>query len=201
MGHQRQLRLEPAHTRKVPNATDEVVPHRASLAPTTMARLQRTIGNQAVQRLLDASTLQRAPNDEKADSTPSAVAVIDDIKGSSRIAGHEGKLEVLGVRFERDQTPAPNRREDRESPRKRDMTVILTRNMDAASPILSAAASSGQSVKSLKIDFIRRTSDGKFETVRTFEFSNGTFSGYAAGGSNDGIPTEQVQIVVPEPQT
>src|SRR3990172_3401601 len=121
MGHQRQHKSPNKYAQKRRRevaASDEWQSADARdpfvLSPDGILNLQRTIGNQAVQRLIGrAELLQRQPTEgqdagqpasPKQASLPSFVASITGSSqgkfiGARRIVGHKGKTEVFSLSF------------------------------------------------------------------------------------------------------
>jgi type VI secretion system Hcp family effector len=167
------------------------------LSPDHVVRLQHTIGNQAVQRLI----LQRAPKDDKskvADSAPSVMGTITlerqgKIKGGSRKAGHEDKVEILSISSESRQVRRGGR-EDRDTEER--VTITITRFVDNASGAFARAYTEGEAVSAAAFDLVRSGSDGNLETFHTLEFSEGLISGISTSSSEGrGIETISFEFV------
>lgn len=157
--------------------------HEASDAPPQgILNLQRSIGNQAVQRYI----VQRDPKPkaQSADEQPSAVATITGaqrgkFKGTSRAVGHEGKIEILGLQFK---------------PTDSKMTVILYKRVDeSSSPAFMMAYQTGERITTAQFMSIRHDENGNVETVMTYDFSDGYVTGVQIS-SSQGIPYEAITL-------
>jgi type VI secretion system Hcp family effector len=158
-----------------------------SLSPNAVIQLQRTIGNQAVQRLIGSERLhdtmngaiQRDNAGQEAASTPILATLIFDrqgtIKGNSRIAGHEGKVEVLSLHRDVDK---PSRNPDEPTP----TNLMITRNVDELSNQFARANIDGDPLKTAQFEFTRRNDEGKVEIAHSLEFSDGLISSYSVSG-------------------
>jgi type VI protein secretion system component Hcp len=163
-------------------------------AANTILHLQHTIGNRAVQRLMreaiqgdlvDAvvpAAIQRAPED-----APRSMVVLNlvlgrsgKVKGTSRVEGHEDKIEVLSVSLKE------------ESSARR--SVIFNKETDASSPILAEAMTRGDSVQTAEFTFLRRADNGSFETAHTLEFSDGHIASYSTSGGENGGDTVELDF-------
>jgi len=197
MGHQRQRKSDAKYAQKRRREVAErdelqnVESHDVfALSPNGILNLQNTIGNQAVQRLI----VQRDPVNQEvieADSRnkggtrplPSVVATITGanqgkFNGGSKIAGHEGKVEILGISLE---------------PSKDKMTVTLTKQVDESSPAFSKAMLRGEPLTTAQFDGIRRNDKGDVEIVKSFEFSDGVVTSLQYSES-EGVPLEIITI-------
>jgi type VI secretion system Hcp family effector len=197
MGHQRQYNSDARYARKHLREVAEIDEQQSAkahdpfaLSPNNILNLQRTIGNQAVQRLIrQADMLQRQPTDtqdsQKQTALPSVVASITGsrqgkFKGGRRIAGHEGKIEILSLSLE------PSARENK-------MTVHLTKEVDDSSAAFMKALLAGEPLTSAQFDFIRRNEEGNIETVKTHEFNDGIITSIQHNGTGP-VPTETITI-------
>ncbi len=163
--YRRVLKDEDIQQRRLRVAEHEESPTSAShetsqSSPHDILNLQRTIGNRAVQRFI----VQRDPK-PKADTSekPSFVASITGaqrgkFQGTSRIVGHEGKIEVLGLQFKQEATK---------------MIVHLTKRVDESSPAFMVAFQKGEPITTAQFISIRYNADGNVETGPTFDFSDG----------------------------
>ncbi|MBZ0298474.1 MAG: type VI secretion system tube protein Hcp [Anaerolineae bacterium] len=202
----RNLRRYPQHLRQPEAAAEDLQdrahPRQGHGTPSHLAfplsadgtvKLQRTIGNQAVQRLI----LERQPigadsKTKDADSSAAALATITfsrqgKVRGSSRIAGHEGKIEILALNQE--VKAGRGRSEDQEER----VTVVITKYIDSSSAAFSKALTDGDAVSAAQFEFVRRKSDGSIEIAHTLEFANGLVTGISVSSAND-QPTEVISI-------
>lgn len=160
--------------------SDSAAHETSDAPPHGILNLQHTIGNQAVQRLI-----QRAPKakERSADEEPSAVATITGaqrgkFQGTSRIVGHEGKIEILSLQFK---------------PEASKMTVILYKRVDESSQSFMAAFQKGEWLTTAQFIIIRRDENGNVEPVMTYDFSNGYVTGLQMS-SSQGIPYEIITL-------
>lgn len=160
--------------------SDSAAHETSDAPPHGILNLQHTIGNQAVQRLI-----QRAPKakERSSDEEPSAVATITGadrgkFKGTSRIVGHEGKIEILGLQFK---------------PEASKMTVILYKRLDESSQAFMTAYQTGEPITAAQFMSIRHDENGNVETVMTYDFSDGYVTGVQISTSQ-GIPYEIITL-------
>lgn len=205
MGHQRLVKSDTRYAQKRRQEVAEIDEWQSTkahdpfaLSPNNILNLQRTIGNQAVQRLVrQADVLQRQPTvgqdagqptdtreSQKQTALPSVLASITGsrqgkFKGGSRIAGHEGKIEISSIQLE------PSARENK-------MTVHLTKQTDESSVAFMKAMQDGEPLPIAQFDFIRQNAD-TIETLKTLEFTNGYVTSFQHSGSGD-VPTEIITI-------
>jgi type VI protein secretion system component Hcp len=166
----------------------------ATHAAHPLLKLQRTIGNRAVQRLLaqrEPAELQRAPDAEPA--KPGGFLTIEfhssAIRGNSKHPGHEGKIEFASLSFDTAPSPAggtggQSRRRDGES---EPVTLVLTRHTDEVSGLLMNAAARGLSIKLARFEFVKVDKDGKLSTYQTLEFKSGNLTSYQIGTGEESI--------------
>jgi type VI protein secretion system component Hcp len=151
----------------------------APLSEHRVVKLQHVIGNQAVQRLL-----QRAPGDKKSgeSSRPGVVATIvlesGKIEGRSKVAGHEGKLELISI--QRGVDSAGN------------VFVQFTRNVDDVSPRLQEASVKGVAVKTAQFEILRHEDD-EAKTILTLDLADGHITSFQIG-THEGVATETITI-------
>ena len=154
------------------------LPHRGIL------RLQRTIGNQAVQRLI----VQRAPEGggDKTKGEKPASAVVANLT-----LENQGKLEEMKLDSFQfgDVTSAMAVRQ---------IEVVFTKAIDSASVALHKAFVQGELITTAKFDFKRRGEDGALETVQTFEFTKGHVTSLSTGGGSD-RPVDFVSVQFEKP--
>jgi type VI secretion system secreted protein Hcp len=169
----------------------------ASHASHPLLKLQRSIGNRAVQRLLaqreQAADLQRAPNAKA--TTPAGFVVIDlasvgTVKGGSKHAGHEGKVEFASVSWGKPEMGAGVGRGGRgDSEEGKRVTLTITRVMDDASPILARAAAIGDAIKSATFEMVKADKDGKLATHASIQFKGGYITTLQVGGGDPPMET------------
>jgi type VI secretion system Hcp family effector len=157
---------------------------RSAQPPNAIVNLQHTIGNQAVQRLInddvqgENALVRRAPEAEavapaEASSTqqnetlPPAFASISlasqgPIQGESTAAGHEGQIEVLAFSIE-----------DSDS----GTIVKFTKPVDKSTATFLKALTSNEGVKSAQFELVHRNERGDPETSHTFQFVHGYVMG------------------------
>jgi type VI protein secretion system component Hcp len=149
-------------------------------------RLQRSIGNRAVQRLI----VQRQPGRggggaEKEKSIPSVVATITleragKLEGTCQLAGHEGKVEFSAMGL------APSREPRTEGGRGSGVRVELTQAQDNSTERLYVAYVGGDRITTAQFEFLRRNDSGEVEIVASREFSNGQITGLQASAEDSG---------------
>jgi type VI protein secretion system component Hcp len=191
---------------RYPQSDTEYLRKRADRHPITVpvsehgvVKMQHVIGNQAVQRLLQrqmqldkTAVVQRAPDGER----PGALATLvlakkGKLRGGSRIAGHEGKLELLSISLGSVQKPT-SRESESEDQR---IEITLTKYADDTSTLLMEAMLKGEGVKSAQFEFIHFDDEGKAEVFHTLEHSDGMITGFQmAGSGSGGKATETVTI-------
>jgi type VI protein secretion system component Hcp len=160
------------------------------LSAAGILRLQHTIGNQAVQRLI----VQRQPGggSKTEDRLPPIVASMTlerqgTLKGESRVPGHEGAIEIDSFRFDQAEKlggvgPGEGRGEEKAP---KDVEVSITKATDSSSVALANAALKGERITAARFEFLHRGEGGTVETKFSFEFSNGfvtSFSQTESGG-------------------
>lgn len=166
------------------------------LSEPGVVKLQHVIGNQAAQRLIQkgetVGALQRAPNGGKPEQKEAAsdarvVATITlesggEVRGESRIAGHEGKIEFLSMHFE-----GLNRRVSRDTETEEErVSLVMTKYVDSASMALFNAMNNGDAIKSARFELIRRDADGKISIFQTYEYTNGYITSLSVSGAAGG---------------
>lgn len=159
-----------------------------------VVKMQHLMGNQAVQRLLQrqaqagaGAVVQRAPDNKEPASDAAVLATIilengGELKGESRIAGHEGKIELLALNLENASRRAASREE---APEER-VQLTLTKHVDNLSNKLMLAIQKGDAIKSARFEFIRRDADGKVQVGHTLEYTDGYLTGQSVSGSSEG---------------
>jgi type VI protein secretion system component Hcp len=156
-------------------------------------RLQRTIGNQAVQRLL----VQREPKGgAKQAELPVVVAKIvledGDFDGGSQIEGHLGEVEFTSLQLASRKgpgSPTGDRREREEQGETQDLE--FTRLSDAATQRFFKLATDGSRIVSARFDFIRRGEGGEVETTFSLELTSGFVTSFQILGTDGkGRPSE-----------
>ena len=163
-------------------------------------RLQATIGNRAVQRLI-VERQPTADNPKAPASTPGAVATFTlenqgKLKGGSGLAGHEGKIELHAVQVVPTNRSASSR--GKEEPEKRFIELVITKTQDGTSAAFQRAAFNGERIESAQIEFIRRGDDGTIETRMTLDFSNGFVTNYSTSSGGD-EPMDSIAIQFEQP--
>jgi type VI protein secretion system component Hcp len=99
-------------------------------------------------------------------------------QSKSRIAGHEGKIEIQSLTFK---------------PSEKEIMVHLVKQVDDTSPAFQNAWRTGEVLTTAQFVEIRRNDRGNIETVKTFDFNNGLVSGLEYSTS-EGIPLETITI-------
>jgi type VI protein secretion system component Hcp len=166
-------------------------------------RLQRTIGNQAVQRLIQrapAEEMDSAKQEEK--ELPPVLASITlenagKLEGGSKVAGHEGDIEIqsisLGASSGASIGSSGEGRGEEKSEKFLDLSVL--KYQDDASTALFMAVAKGDPVKAARFDFVRRGDSGAVETKRSLKFGAGDISNIQVGGAGpDGRPMESLTM-------
>jgi type VI protein secretion system component Hcp len=196
MGHQYQRKTDarPQKRRqKIPtgdewqNADSHV---HAGYASNTILNLQRTIGNQAVQRLLQRDTAVPVDSKDSAkDKTREIPPVVARIVGErskfeskSTVPGHEGKVEVLSFSIER-------------KPHK--IIVSFTKESDELSAIFLAAAAQGERLKEAEFMMIKRNDRDEIEAVHTFAFKDGYVSSMSMSSGGGEKASEFITLEFP----
>lgn len=190
MSFRRFQKADKEHTRKHrPQVSDSEDWHGAEstapLSPNSVIQLQRTIGNRAVQQLI-----QRDSGGAKQAEVPPVLASITldkrgKLKGSSRVEGHEGKIEVLSLNRD---VKKPTRDPDDPSPNR----LSIMRNVDELSNQFARANTEGDPIKAAQFEFVRRNEEGKVETLHSLEFGEGFISGYSISGGEQSV--EQIEM-------
>jgi type VI secretion system secreted protein Hcp len=162
-----------------------------------LLKLQRTIGNRAVQRLLaqreQAGELQRAPNAKA--TAPAGFLAIDlasagTVKGGSKHAGHEGKVEFASISWGKSEPGAGTGRGGRgDSEEGKRVTLTITRVMDDASPSLARAAAIGDAIKSAEFAMVKADADGNLSTYASLKFKGGYITTLQVGGGDPPMET------------
>ena len=171
-------------------------PGAAPLSEHRVVKMQHTIGNQAVQRLL-----QRAPGDKNQEaSRPHALATIvlssvGRLPGDSRVAGHEGKMEILSMSFD-EISKADKRPAETEEPY---IGLTVSRYLDKSSQALMNASARGEHITSAQFEMLRFDADGKANVSHTFDFNDGLISSYQmqSAGDSEAKPIEVMTIEFP----
>jgi type VI secretion system Hcp family effector len=158
------------------------------LSAAGILRLQHTIGNQAVQRLI----VQRQPKggSKTEERLPAVVASITlerqgTLDGGSRVPGHEGAIEIDSLSF--GQTNRSVGSGEGSSPKQaaRDIEVTITKATDSSSTALMNAVAKGERIIAARFEFLRRGDGGAVETTHSFEFSSGFVTNFSLGGPRD----------------
>ena len=167
--------------------------HRAGalLSTAGILRLQRTIGNQAVQRLIARDKRAGAKAKEEV-AVPAVVASITfakrgELAGSSRVAGHEGEVELDSLSFVQ---TGPRVRQDKDQ---KFIELLATKAVDKSSTALAKAVLDGDQITVARFDFLRRGDGGTVETSFTLEFKRGSVTNYSTVVTGDG-PRESVSM-------
>ena len=183
------------HARHPQSETDEYLRKRGDKNPDAVSepgvvKMQHLVGNQAVQRMIqreiqpaNKADVQRAPNADSERPTALATIVLEHqgkLRGGSRFAGHEGKIELLSLSFGGGQKPLA--RESDSEPQR--IEISLIKHMDDTTPHLLEAMANGERVKSGKFEFIRTDDEGKVEVFHTLEHSDGMITSFQAVGSD-----------------
>jgi type VI protein secretion system component Hcp len=201
------VRSRPAARRK--RLPGESATAEATHAAHPLLKLQRTIGNRAVQRLLaqrEPAELQRAPDAEPA--KPGGFLTIEfhssAIRGNSKHPGHEGKIEFASLSFDTARSPAGGQSRGRDG-ESEPVRLVLTRHTDEVSGLLMNAAARGLSIKLARFEFVKVDKDGKLSTYQTLEFKSGNLTSYQIGTGEESIDqisfelTEGTATIPPTP--
>lgn len=168
------------------------------LSSNAIMHLQRTIGNRAVQRLIDQKmqnadpVVQRDGGKQEEAGFPSLLAAITTarqgrIDGKSKLPGHEGKLEFLSMNLDRGRA---SRNKDEQPP----TNLVLTRNVDDLSTTFNQMMLESDPITSAQFEFIRRNDEGKVEVAHTLKFSDGLISSYSVSGGEQGSETMEMEF-------
>jgi type VI protein secretion system component Hcp len=154
----------------------------ARLGPAGILRLQRSLGNQAVQRLV----IQRQPSEAvEADSSkkpdvPRIVATIvlggSKIEGTSRAPGHEGKIAIESINLDVSRRDAGGGRGREGSP---PVEITITKRRDAASDALVKAAANGERMESAQFEVLSVSDDGTISSRLLLDLKDGFVTSYS----------------------
>lgn len=175
-------------------------PHRhpgaMPLSEPGVVKMQHLVGNQAVQRLLQREIqpasnagIQRDSNDKTEEGSRTyALATIvlssGKLEGKSKLAGHEGKIEITSV--------------NQGTGSAGDIEITITRVSDGLTPKIQEAAAKGIAVRSAKFEFVRHSGpDTKIHHV--MDFADGHISHFSIG-SNEGVAHETITITFGSPK-
>lgn len=167
------------------------LPGRLTPAAHPLARLQQVVGNSALQRLMSQVQRGGGPEPEREAPRAATLATITlqrrgTVRGGSRLAGHEGKIEVLSVSL------GPRRPSGSASQKAEPTLVDITKRTDASSPVLAQAVADGDPVKAAKFEFLRPDEAGRLVTEQALEFTNGVATGYQHMSGAE--PTESISM-------
>lgn len=189
------------HQREAASQTEKAQSARQfTLSPASIMKLQRTIGNQAVQRLI-SDRLQRdnaknAP--QKEDSTPGYLAKITThdgrkLKGNSKIDGFEGDIEVVAISTEFNAS-MPGK------PKDKGLRITLSKYVDDSSPWLLNAAAKGEHIASAVFLRVVNDPEAGIRVAPTMQFGDGLIANMRMGSADyeGGKEIEQVDIDFPE---
>jgi hypothetical protein len=140
-------------------------------------RLQRTIGNQAVQRLM----VQRQPTGgetkpKEGKRAPTTVATMSLANGDKLSEMKLQSFQFVG------KTRSAGESKGEEAPK---IEVAFAKESDNSSVALHKAAISGEMIATAQFDFTRRGDDGTVEIVHTFEFVKGYVTSFSTSGAGD----------------
>lgn len=148
--------------------------------------IQRTAGNRAAALVVSRQPTNAPPKpppkpEPKAPATASVVATITlerggTIDGTSKVPGHEGKVELDSVSQQVGRGGKPGDF----------IEVVLVKRPDATSSEFMRAYLGGDQVKVAKFDFLRSTEDG-VEVRHSLELANGLITGISVSGDFEQI--------------
>lgn len=153
---------------------------------TSLLDIQRTAGNRAATLVVSRQPTKappRAPPKSEA-KTPAAAAVVatitldsgGTIDGTSKVPGHEGKVELESVSHQL----------GRDGKSGDFVEVVLYKRLDSTSAKFMRAHLSGDQVKVAKFDFLRSTEDG-VEVRHSLELANGLITSILVSGDYEQI--------------
>lgn len=165
---------------------------KSPVSPNAVIQLQRMIGNQAVQRLISHDRRGVLRRDSEGQKKYTVLATITfakagKLKGNSKIAGHEGKIEIHSIQID----PSSTKRTNETAPPLPEL--IITRTSDDLSPRLMQANVEGDTITAAQFEFLRYDDKGKTEVVRTMEFSDGYITSFSVSGGGPDM-TEQIGL-------
>ncbi len=181
-------------------------PFAPSAAP--FMKLQRTIGNHALQRMLVVETSSRAiqrdhnENAKPADNQKSRfmallTVTIDGkkLKGTSKISGHEEAIELLNL--SRGTGMPNNQHREEETPQYEYLDLI--KNIDGTSTAILDAAAKGTPI-TFKLVVGKVDNEGKFTSSITIESDDAIFSSYnsSSGGGDATIESFSISYRPPK---
>jgi type VI protein secretion system component Hcp len=156
-------------------------------------RLQRSIGNQAVQRLV----IQRQPNEaveadtSKARNVPRMVATITlksgKVEGSVREPGHEGKIAIESINFDVGRRDSGVGRGREGSP---PVQITITKRKDDSSTALIRAVVNGEHMESAQFEALSLSDDGTVSARVLLDLKDGYFSSYSLGDELESFTME-----------
>ena len=163
-----------------------------SLGPTSpqlLSDMQKRAGNRATAALVASRQADKDASPQAPRRTTTMVAKIvftraGQVKGNSRIAGHEDELEIHSFSFARGGAQ-PGTTKEREGETK---DVTITKPAGTATEVFMRAFTDGDVIESAVFTVLRQTEDGKVEVANTIELKNGLVSNLNLGrGDIDSI--------------
>ena len=192
----RRIGLRPgagARRKRMPGESAAVA---STMAAHPLLRLQRTIGNRAVQRLLarrESAELQReaAP---KTEAPPSAFITIvfekgGEVRSKSKHPGYEGKFPILAISHRDVPRPSSSRERRGEDEPKQPASIEIVRHADELTQPLMQAAAKGLRITSIRLEFVKAGEDGKLQTVQELQFIDGLVTGLQIVGGEPPVET------------
>jgi len=153
---------------------------------TSLLDIQRTAGNRAAALVVSRQPTKAPPkappkSEPKAPAAASIVATITldrggTIVGTSKVPGHEGKVELDSVSQQVGRGGKPGDF----------IEVVLSKRLDATSNKFMRAHLSGDQVRVAKFDFLKPTEDG-VEVRHSLELENGLITGISISGDYEQI--------------
>lgn len=159
---------------------------RATLAHELTHVARGSIGPGAVMR--EPDTQVGDPMDSSKGATPHVVAKIvlggDEMRGGSKVAGHEGEVEFDSVSLGGSHNPGSSSGKQDDP---RGIEIGCMRHLDDLSAEWMKAFSQGTPIKSARFTFLKTGGDGTTQDALSLEFTDGLVSGYQPSGEYESV--------------
>jgi len=118
----------------------------------------------------------------------------DGVDGEAQDAGHRNWSDLLS--FSQGQSVPVDAATGRARGRVVFEDIVVTRELDKASPKLAEAICQGQVFPKVEIHWMRTVADGTRQAYYAYELKNVQITSYSIGGSaqSDAVPTEQISL-------
>ncbi|KXK23612.1 MAG: hypothetical protein UZ15_CFX003000561 [Chloroflexi bacterium OLB15] len=184
----------------------EILPFTPTTAP--LMKLQSTIGNRAMQRMLAHNSViqrdtgsngggQAQPADNQQGKYAALLTIYVDgakLKGTSKVSGYEEAIEILS--YQPVQPAFANRRRDTDEKNGRTDggELALIKSSDATSSKIIEANTAGSAVK-FKLVGGKFDNEGKFTPYLTIESDDAYISAYSFSSGDHGNPIDSFNIM------